>query len=87
MAMVIAGANRGRIGIIIQIEHHDGSHNIVRLKDTSGNIFATRSLNVFIIGKGNKSFISLPKGKGVKLTAAEERDRRLATKATAARKK
>jgi small subunit ribosomal protein S4e len=31
-------------------------------------------------GKGNKPYISLPKGKGIKLTIAEERDKRLATK-------
>merc|ERR1712061_867197 len=31
----------------------------------------------FVIGKGNKPFISLPKGKGVKLSIAEERDKRL----------
>lgn len=38
--------------------------------------------NVFIIGKGIKAYISLPKGKGVKLSIAEERDKRLAAKAT-----
>ena len=31
-------------------------------------------------GKGNKPYISLPKGKGIKLTIAEERDKRLAQK-------
>jgi hypothetical protein len=39
-----------------------------------------RLQNVFVIGKGTKAYISLPKGKGVKLTVAEERDRRLAKK-------
>lgn len=32
---------------------------------------------IFIIGKGTKPYISLPKGKGVRLSVAEERDRRL----------
>jgi small subunit ribosomal protein S4e len=32
------------------------------------------------LGKGNKPYISLPKGKGIKLTIAEERDKRLAAK-------
>lgn len=41
-----------------------------------------RLSNVFIIGKGNKPWVSLPKGKGVKLSVAEERDRRLAMKTT-----
>jgi len=35
---------------------------------------------VFVIGKGSKPYVSLPKGKGVKLTIAEERDKRLAEK-------
>ena len=30
-----------------------------------------------IAGKGNKPYISLPKGKGIKLSIAEERDKRL----------
>ena len=33
-----------------------------------------------ISGKGNKPYISLPKGKGLKLSIAEERDKRLAQK-------
>lgn len=77
IAMIICGANQGRIGIITQIEKHAGDHDIVRLKDTSGNTFATRAKNVFVIGKGSKSYISLPAGKGVKLSVAEERDRRI----------
>jgi small subunit ribosomal protein S4e len=32
--------------------------------------------NIFVIGEGNKAWISLPKGKGVKLTISEERDQR-----------
>ena len=38
---------------------------------------------VFIIGKGNKPFVSLPKGKGVKLSIADERNKRIAAKAAA----
>lgn len=36
--------------------------------------------NVFIIGKGTKAYVSLPRDKGVKLSIAEERDKRLAAK-------
>jgi hypothetical protein len=35
---------------------------------------------VFVIGKGQKSWVSLPSGKGLRLSVAEERDRRLAGK-------
>jgi small subunit ribosomal protein S4e len=30
--------------------------------------------NIFVIGEGVKPWISLPKGKGIKLTISEERD-------------
>ena len=35
---------------------------------------ATRITNIFVIGEGSKAWVSLPKGKGTKLTIAEERD-------------
>lgn len=35
---------------------------------------------VFVIGKGQKSWVSLPAGKGLRLSVAEERDRRLTGK-------
>jgi small subunit ribosomal protein S4e len=34
----------------------------------------SRITNVFVVGEGVKPWISLPKGKGIKLTIAEERD-------------
>mmetsp|Transcript_15664 Transcript_15664/g.32225 ORF Transcript_15664/g.32225 Transcript_15664/m.32225 type:complete len:229 (+) Transcript_15664:93-779(+) len=66
LSLVIGGKNIGRIGIILYKEHHKGSIEIVRIKDINGLEFATKISNVFIIGKGNKSFISLPKTKGLK---------------------
>jgi len=75
MAMVTGGRNTGRVGTITNRERHDGGFNIVHLKDALDNSFATRESNVFVIG-AEKSWISLPKGKGVKLTIAEERDRK-----------
>ena len=78
VAMVTGGRNLGRVGIIVNKEKHPGSHDIVQIKDSVGNTFATRIGNVFVIGKGSKPWVSLPRGKGVRLTIAEERDRRLA---------
>ena len=43
-----------------------GSFDIVHVKDAVGHTFATRMTNVFVIGKGEKPLISLPKGKGVR---------------------
>jgi len=34
----------------------------------------SRVTNIFVIGEGIKPWISLPKGKGTKLTISEERD-------------
>merc|ERR1712012_749995 len=81
LCMVTGGANAGRVGTMISREKHPGSFDIVHIKDSQGHVFATRLNYVFVIGKGNKPFISLPKGKGVKLTIAEERDKRLGVKA------
>lgn len=78
--MITGGHNLGRVGIITNRERHPGSFDIVHVKDALGHVFATRLHNVFIIGKGNKAHVSLPKGKGVKLSIAEERDRRILAK-------
>jgi small subunit ribosomal protein S4e len=77
---ITGGRNMGRVGVIIHRERHHGGFDIVHVKDALGHTFATRLTNVFVIGQGNKPWISLPKQKGIKLTIAEERDRRLAAK-------
>jgi len=80
LCMITGGRNTGRVGTIMSRERHPGSFDIVHVKDSMGHTFATRLNYVFIIGKGNKPYISLPKGKGLKLSIAEERDKRLAAK-------
>jgi small subunit ribosomal protein S4e len=84
IVMITGGRNMGRVGIITHRERHHGGFDIVHVKDSIDRQFATRLSNVFMIGEGNKLWISLPKGKGVKLTIAEERDRRRAQQAAAA---
>jgi len=83
LCMITGGRNLGRVGTVVSRERHPGSFDIVHVKDGNGHVFATRMNNVFVIGKGTKTYISLPKGKGIKLTIAEERDKRLASKAKA----
>ncbi|XP_065837636.1 small ribosomal subunit protein eS4-like [Oscarella lobularis] len=80
LVMVVGGRNLGRVGVLTHRERHQGSFDIVQVKDKTGQTFATRLSNIFVIGKGSKEMISLPKGKGVRLTIAEERDRRLEQK-------
>jgi len=80
LVMITRGANIGRVGTIVHRERHPGSFDIVHIKDRRGNNFATRLTNVFVIGDQNKPEISLPKGKGVKLTITEQRDQALGSK-------
>lgn len=40
--MVTGGHNLGRVGIVTNRERHPGSFDIVHVKDTSGQVFATR---------------------------------------------
>jgi len=77
LCMITGGRNTGRVGTIMSRERHPGSFDIVHVKDSNGHLFATRLGYTFVIGKGSKPYISLPKGKGIKLTIAEERDKRL----------
>lgn len=80
LCMITGGHNMGRVGMVGHRERHPGSFDIVHVKDAAGHSFATRLNNVFIIGKGSEALISLPSGKGIRLTVTEERDRRLAQK-------
>lgn len=73
LCMITKGNNTGRIGELQHIEKHPGSFDICVLKDASGNVFSTRQQNVFIIGTAGKPWITLPKGKGIKMTILEQR--------------
>ena len=53
-------------------EKHLAGYEISHIKDAASKTFSTRTSNVFIIGEGNRSYISLPKGKGIKLSIMEE---------------
>merc|ERR1711893_202946 len=58
LCMITGGRNTGRVGTIMSRERHPGSFDIVHVKDANGHTFATRIGYVFIIGKGNKPYIS-----------------------------
>merc|ERR1712086_946758 len=73
LAMISGGKNTGRVGVIVSREKHQGSFDIVHVKDSAGHIFATRLGNVFVIGEGSKPLVSLPKRKGIKMSILEER--------------
>ena len=80
LVMITGGHNLGRVGVITSRERHPGSFDIVHIKDAAGHTFATRLSYVFLIGKGNKPWVSLPADKGVRKSITEEREKRLAAK-------
>ena len=73
MVTITKGNNAGRIGTITGIERHPGEFDIVAIKDASDNTFATRLQNVFVIGAAGKAWVTIPKGRGIKLSIIEER--------------
>ncbi|WLF77685.1 40S ribosomal protein S4 [Lodderomyces elongisporus] len=76
LVMVTGGRNMGRIGTIVHREKHEGGFDLVHIKDALERTFVTRLNNVFVIGEeAGKPWVSLPKGKGIKLSITEERDR------------
>ena len=78
--MITKGRNTGRVGTIVSVEKHPGSFDIVAVRDASNHQFATRLSNVFIIGKDDDLQVTLPRGKGVKLSILEERKKRFKDK-------
>lgn len=72
LAYITGGNNIGRKGQIQYVEKHLGGFDIVHLRDENGKTFATRKLNVFIIGN-KKSEITLPEGDGQYLSILEEK--------------
>jgi len=77
ICMIRSGNNIGRVGTIMTREKHPGSHDMVSVKDAAGHNFVTTLENVMVIGEGSSAWISLPKGKGIKLSNTEDRTQRM----------
>jgi len=73
----------GRTGVVVSKERHLGGFDIVHVRDAMDREFSTRLGNIFVIGEGNKPWVSLPAGKGVKLSITEERDQKRRAKSAA----
>ena len=76
LIMTTGGKNTGRVGIISHTERHEGGFDIVHVRDAKGHTFATRMTYAFVIGKGKKPVISLPKNEGLRESTLEEQARR-----------
>jgi small subunit ribosomal protein S4e len=72
--MITGGNNIGRVGTLERVEKHEGSYDIVHVKDENGLEFSTRLQNVFVIGD-KKIEIALLKNHN-KLSIVQERDAR-----------
>ena len=72
--MITGGNNIGRVGTILRTEKHEGSYEIVYVKDENGLEFSTRINNVFVIGN-DKSEISLLKKHNFKGIIEERNER------------
>lgn len=72
LVMITKGRNCGRVGVLAGRDSHPGSFDIIKVKDATGHVFATRLSAAFIIGEGNRPAIGLPRGKGIKLSILEE---------------
>ncbi|XP_035541448.1 40S ribosomal protein S4-1-like [Juglans regia] len=75
VVIVTGGRNRGRVGVIKNREKHKGTFETVHIQDALGHEFASRLGNVFTIGKGTKPWVSLPKGKGIKLSLLKRQEK------------
>jgi small subunit ribosomal protein S4e len=73
LCMITSGNNVGRVGVIVHRDRHIGGFDIVHVRDARGHAFATRIGNIFMIGNGKSSIISLPREKGIAKTPLEER--------------
>lgn len=73
IVMITKGRNAGRVGVLQARQPHPGSFEIITVKDSRGQGFATRLSAAFIIGSENRPAITLPKGKGLKLSIVEEK--------------
>ena len=69
---VTKGRNCGRVGVLQSRDKHPGSFDILHVKDATGNTFATRMENVFVVGQ-DKPLVSWPKAKGIKLDIFQEK--------------
>jgi len=73
LVMATSGNNIGRVGVLTSRDRHLGGFDIVHVLDNRGHTFATRIGNVFVIGKGKQSLISLPKDDGIYRNPVEKK--------------
>ena len=72
--MITGGRNAGRVGVIQRREKHIGLvRDRPRARTPRGISLPRARPTCSSIGDGNKPMVSLPKGKGIKLSIVDER--------------
>jgi len=71
MVMLTGGNNIGRIGILENVDKHQGSYDIAKVRDVRNQRFSTRLSNIMCIGDGKHPSITLPAGDGIKYSLLE----------------
>lgn len=69
---ITKGKNLGCVGRISRIERHMGGYDIAYIVDEKERSFSTRTCNAFVIGDAESTWISLPKGEGIKVSELEK---------------
>jgi len=77
LCYITGGHSRGRIGEILHREKHMADFDIIHVRDVSGEKFTTRLSNVFVIGPQHNSWVTLPRGRGLRLSDLEDRKKRI----------
>lgn len=77
LCTVTGGRSQGRVGVITHLERKQGAQCIVSVRDKKGHTFATLIKNIFVLGEGDKSLVTLPKDKGIRLSNVEDRALRM----------
>lgn len=81
VCIITRGKNIGRVGLITKVDKHPGEFDIVHITERQAKksthepaTFSTRIDNVFVLGKGDKPWVSLPREKGIRKDVFEERE-------------
>merc|ERR1711982_94934 len=72
--LVTGGANRGRVGTIVDRTRLQGAFDMIAVKDKEGHSFNTRIDNCFVIGEKDKAQITLPREGGIAKNIIEEQE-------------
>ncbi|ORD95127.1 ribosomal prt S4 [Enterospora canceri] len=72
IVFIYSGSNTGRVGTIKSMEKQPDGKTLIQLVDGNMKHFSTLMTSAMVIGKDEKTFITLDEEKGIKLTEYEK---------------